>query len=378
MVQASGGLGLAEEALLDLRQHVALELLREGKGLDRDHAIDLRILALVDDPHRTLPELRLHLVAAQHGFLGPVEHHGGAGAATALHGVRIDRFDAPRPFFHVAVIAAPAAQVVVDGRSLVELTLALVIETEVVDEIRNGIIERDRTELVEGHVELALPLQGKGKHAVAFRACALRDRERLVRGHVVAQIDQRGTDEGDEQIGAHGDNDAESDVDENGQRHEHRHGNEGDQYPGRRLPHQRGCEDCEQEQQAHPRFPERRQGPQGRALEQRMDRVRDDLDAVHAADRRIEDVIRGFGSVADEDDLALDVQAQIRDLVGTQFIKAQNVHGRKAVVVGNVARARRQLGIVDVEIEALVERNGQITYDETTLTELGLHALPQG
>ena len=65
-LQAPGGLGLAEEALLHLGQLVGLELLRQRHGLDRDHAADLRVLAEVDHAHRALAELLLDLVAAEH------------------------------------------------------------------------------------------------------------------------------------------------------------------------------------------------------------------------------------------------------------------------------------------------------------------------
>ena len=66
MSETPRGLGFAEKPLFDVLQLVGLELLRQRHRLDRHHAADLGILAEVDDAHRALAQLLLHLVAAEH------------------------------------------------------------------------------------------------------------------------------------------------------------------------------------------------------------------------------------------------------------------------------------------------------------------------
>jgi hypothetical protein len=86
MIEAPGGLGFAEEALLDLDQLVSLELLRQGHGLDGNDTIDLGITAHIHHAHGALAQLLLDLVAAQHGLLDVatgIEQAGIAASATA-------------------------------------------------------------------------------------------------------------------------------------------------------------------------------------------------------------------------------------------------------------------------------------------------------
>ena len=54
------------------------------------------------------------------------------------------------------------------GLGLVELALTLEIERQIVEVFHQMIIERTATELVEGCVELPLPLIGQTEHAVGF------------------------------------------------------------------------------------------------------------------------------------------------------------------------------------------------------------------
>jgi hypothetical protein len=57
MVEDSGGLGLADEALLEL---LGLVVVRVGRGPDRlqgDEAADQRVLREIDDAHRALTQL---------------------------------------------------------------------------------------------------------------------------------------------------------------------------------------------------------------------------------------------------------------------------------------------------------------------------------
>ena len=62
MVELARGLGLEQEALLVLRAPVGV--LVQDDGLQRDHAVEVRILGLVDDAHRAAAELAEDLVAA--------------------------------------------------------------------------------------------------------------------------------------------------------------------------------------------------------------------------------------------------------------------------------------------------------------------------
>jgi hypothetical protein len=62
MIELAGGLGLDQEALLVLGAPVGV--LVQDDGLQRDHAVEVRVLGLVDHAHRAAPELAEDLVAA--------------------------------------------------------------------------------------------------------------------------------------------------------------------------------------------------------------------------------------------------------------------------------------------------------------------------
>ena len=176
--QAARGFRLAEKALLDLDQLVALELLRQGHGLDRDHAADLRILAEVDNTHRALAELLFHLVAPEHRFFhaAALEHHGAAGMslrAAEDHGLR-QRLGAGQALLEVAEFRIEFGHVAEHRLGLVELALALEIEGQAVEVFHHRIIERALAELVPGQVQLALGLVGDAQHPVRLRGLGVR------------------------------------------------------------------------------------------------------------------------------------------------------------------------------------------------------------
>ncbi len=179
MVEPARRLFLAEETLLDLNQFIGFELLREGHGLDRDDTVDLRIPAQVDHTHGALAEFLLDLVAAQHGLLdiaAGIEQAGvRATAATAAEndgfGQLLGAIDAG---LDVAELRVVIEDVTERRLGLVELALALKIQRQVVDVLHDLVILRAQAEFVEGHVELALPLEGQAEHAVGLRGGRVR------------------------------------------------------------------------------------------------------------------------------------------------------------------------------------------------------------
>jgi hypothetical protein len=58
--------------------------------------------------------------------------------------------------------------VLVHGLGLVELALALEVQRQVVQVVHHGVAHGHAAEAVEGHVQLALALQGQAHHAVGF------------------------------------------------------------------------------------------------------------------------------------------------------------------------------------------------------------------
>ena len=83
-------------------------------------------------------------------------------------------FCAGNPLRQVTEIQAVVAHVTEDSLCLVELALALVIQRQVVEVFHQPVVHRALAELVKGHVELPLPLEGKAEHAVRLRGLLIR------------------------------------------------------------------------------------------------------------------------------------------------------------------------------------------------------------
>ncbi len=179
VVEAPGGFRLAEEALLDLDQFVGLELLRQGHGLDRHDAVDLRVAAEIDHAHGALAQFLLDLVAAQHRLLdiaGGIDQAGIAAPASASaenHGFR-QLFGAIDAGLDIAEFRVVIEYVAEHRLGLVELALAFEVQRQVVHVLHQRVVHRALAELVEGHVELALALEGQAQHAVRFGRIGIR------------------------------------------------------------------------------------------------------------------------------------------------------------------------------------------------------------
>src|SRR5207253_7143178 len=80
VIEAACGFRFTEKAVFDILQLVGIELLRQGHGLDRHHAADLRVFTEIYDTHRALAQLFFHLIAAEHRFFHAAagENHGAA------------------------------------------------------------------------------------------------------------------------------------------------------------------------------------------------------------------------------------------------------------------------------------------------------------
>ncbi len=171
MIEPPRGFGLAEKTLLDISQFVLVELLRQGHGLDRHHAIDFRIAPHVNHTHGALAELLLDLVAAQHRLLdiaGGIDQAGIAAppsTATKNHGFR-ELLGAVQAGFDVTKLRIEIENIAKHRLGLVELSLAFEIERQVVHVLQQLVIQRAFAKLVEGHVELTLALEGQTEHAV--------------------------------------------------------------------------------------------------------------------------------------------------------------------------------------------------------------------
>jgi len=65
VIEDAGGLGLADEALLELLGLGVVGVGGGADGLEGDEAADQGVFGKLDDPHRTLTELTNDFVAAQ-------------------------------------------------------------------------------------------------------------------------------------------------------------------------------------------------------------------------------------------------------------------------------------------------------------------------
>src|SRR5258708_25571585 len=141
MREAPRGLGLAEEALLRIRQLVGLELRRERHGLDGDDAADLRVLAAVDDTHRALAELLLDLVAPEHRLFlrAALQDHGAGVGARRRRAAEDDGLGEllvpPEALLDVAELRVVGRHVAEDTLGLVELAAALEVERQTVTDL---------------------------------------------------------------------------------------------------------------------------------------------------------------------------------------------------------------------------------------------------
>ena len=169
--QPPGGFGLAEEPLLHLDQFVCLEFLRQRHGLDRHHAADFRVLALINHAHCALAQFLLHPVAAEHGlFRAGAQRHGAAGmTGGAAQDDRLrHRPGAAQPRLQVAELGIVVGHVLKHVFRLVELALALEVQREVIQVVHQAVVHRHLAELVPRHVELALALKREPEHAVGL------------------------------------------------------------------------------------------------------------------------------------------------------------------------------------------------------------------
>ena len=164
-------------------------------------ATTLRIAPLIDHAHRALAEFLLDLVASQHGLFDA--HHQRpvnrlAARTGEKHGFR-HLFGALQALCHVAELRIEVCNIAEHRLGLVELPLALVVERQVVHVFQQAGVHRTLAELVEGHVQLALALEGQAEHAVGLGRiqvrlflAPLRHQEALGGQQQVAHQQQRG------------------------------------------------------------------------------------------------------------------------------------------------------------------------------------------
>ena len=175
VVQGPGRLRLAEKALLDLLHLGRAAHVVEHQGLDRDLPVDLGVLAQIDDAHRPAAQLLLDLVAAQ-GRLGGAagdDHRAFLLLAPDApeHGAVRRGLQGLDLGFDVLVFRIHRGDVLVRLGGLGVLPLALEIEAQVVEGVLEAVVDellRDEAELLEGHVEHALPLEGEPEHLVGL------------------------------------------------------------------------------------------------------------------------------------------------------------------------------------------------------------------
>ena len=179
MIQAPGGFRLAEETQLHIGQFVFIEFLGQRHGLDRDDTVDLWITPLIHHAHGAFAQFLLDLVTAQHRLLQHrIIEHQGAGRTLTTPARQHDGFghlpgdlEARR---QIAEFRIETDQILKNRFGLVELTLALIVEGEVVHVLHQPLVHRAFAKLVECQIELPLPLKRERQHAVRFARFKIR------------------------------------------------------------------------------------------------------------------------------------------------------------------------------------------------------------
>ena len=117
-------------------------------------------------------------------MIGLIEHQraGRAGPSAAEDERTVGLLGALAPFGDIAEFRVVLEDVVVGGRGLAELALALEVERQAVNQVEHRVIHRQGAELVQRHVELALVLEGEPEHAVGLAGVGL-DAQFLALGH---------------------------------------------------------------------------------------------------------------------------------------------------------------------------------------------------